>query len=64
MHICEHVKDEFPLLSAGDNKVFLILILIWVNVLISVIMIREENKGRKKKPSVVKLLWLTIEFYK
>ena len=28
MHICEHVKDEFPLLFAGDNKVFLILILI------------------------------------
>ena len=22
MHICEHVKDEFPLLFAGDNKVF------------------------------------------
>lgn len=25
LHICEHVKDEFPLLFAGD-KVFLILI--------------------------------------
>ena len=30
MHICKHVKDEFPLLSAGDNNVFLILILILI----------------------------------
>ena len=28
MDICEHVKDEFPLRFAKDNKVFLILILI------------------------------------
>ena len=33
MHIYEHVKDEFPLLFAGDNKVFLILILIKILLL-------------------------------
>ena len=52
MHICGHVKDKFPLLFAGDNKVFLILIqYISVYILLPKIANMEtffESTNRKK----------------
>lgn len=46
MYICEHVKDEFPLLLARDNKGFLIVILIDDHVKNVWTMLPEKTKIR------------------